>query len=970
MKIKKVFLSVFLIFSLFTSQAFAYEINAGYNSQTFNFVVEGKTSNGDAGKPISVLLTNNNSVGHIGMTEVKPDGSYIYKFYFDGNVSDYDLKLRLDGTDLTGTLINEIKTFTDLVLMDIRLTNENKEPFSVSTDTKLNFDAVLKNVFETDTDFTVLGAFYNENGRLLDCKPFFDGTVGNFDFEKNVSKNDIAVPIGAKSLKIMCFKGISSIEPLNKATEIKNSAGLELYVSTDCSDSGDGSINSPFATITQAKNKIRELKNSGKYPDGEITVYLRGGKYFVDSTIKFTSSDSGTEKFPITYKAYKNEKPIITGGKYLKGSDFSNITEYDNMYSKIPESVRDKVLKVNLNDNGISYVSDYKNSGASVSGGVNLLKTEIFVDNEACLLARWPNENEKGISEFVYSKDVITNSKDSAKPVLEISKSVYDEINSWTNKTEVFCEGWFGWQYDFESVSIDSIEKSGVNLGLINTTKYKMKLSSGVRGGFYPAGTEHLADKDNDGSRNKFYFSNVIEELDDEYEYYIDTTNGDLYFLPPESFNENSEVGIPQFENKMITVYDGADFINFEGITFELNKQAHLCIDKSKNINVKDCTFRNSSYESVVIDNSYRYKDEDGYFKPFYGTVDNENFVVETKNISFENCNFRNLGKGAVISAGGNMRTLERANYNFRNCTFDSVDRIRKNYASAIQFVGCGATVTNCLMKNQFGMAMLVGGSDIYIAYNEFDNVVSEASDCGSIYSQSFSYGIDVSNNYFHNINYRMDKYDHYATLNDMKVSYKPAVYIDGYSVGGNVQNNIFENIPMGTVMRSYGQTLKNNIFVDVPIVSYVSKNLSVNATDENGNITATLWNDTTTKPLKVIKSNEDVKNVWHLRYPDLKNVIETLENRTSDQQQNPIVKIENNLIFYDALSDYNTDKKAENIILGYDLLTDGSTVKNMIFSTDKLIFKDFENKDFGLPAMENAFDLTKIDVNKMGPQQ
>lgn len=963
MKIKRIILSVLLILTLFTSQTFAYEINADYNVQTFNFVLEGQTSSGDFGKPISVLLTNknDNSVGHIGMTEVKADGSYTYKFYFDGDIDEYDLKVRLDGTDLTGTVVNKIETFSDLVLMDVKLKNKNDKPFSFSTDEKLNFTAVLNNAFEDNTQFTVICAFYNKNGKLLDCKMFFDGTLDFFDFEKTVTKNDIDVPTGANSLKIMCFKGFSSMKPLNSGEKVQNASGLELYVSPEGSATGDGSINNPFSTVEQAQKKIRDLKTTGAYPDGEIIVYLRDGKYFINSTIKFTSADCGMEKYPITYKAYENEKPVLTGGKYLKGSDFSNITSSDAMYEKIPESVRNKVLKVDLKVNGISYVADYANSGASFPGGINLLKTEIFVDNEACRLARWPNENSNGISNFVYSEGVITNSKDTnTKPVLKVTEETYNKLNGWSGvgtENEIFCEGWFGWQFDFESVSIDSIAAS------------QLTLSQGVRGGFYPAGTEHLSDEEKDGSRNKFYFSNVIEELDKEYEYYIDRQNGILYFCPPETFNENSEIGIPQFEDKMVTVYDGADFINFEGITFELNKNAHLCIDKSKNINVKNCNFINSSYESVVIDNSYRYANEDSTFKPFYGTLDNENFVVETKNINLENCNFRNMGKGAIISAGGNLRTLERANYNFRNCTFDSVDRIRKNYASAIQFLGCGATVTNCLMKNQFGMAMLIGGSDIYVAYNEFDNVVGEASDCGAIYSQTFSYGTDISNNYFHDINYRTDKYDHYSTLNCMKVSHKPAIYIDAYQIGGNFQNNIFENIPIGTVMRSYGQTMKNNIFVDVPVVAFVSKNLSVNAKDSEGNITAPLWKDETTRYLAVIKDNETVQNVWYKRYPAVKDVIETLANRTADEQQNPIINIENNLVFYHNLNNYNTEQKEKNTIVGYDSLVGGSNVENMIFSTNTAIFKDFENKDFGLLAMENAFDLTKIDVNKMGVQ-
>ncbi|OUL29122.1 hypothetical protein BV378_06560 [Nostoc sp. RF31YmG] len=76
----------------------------------------------------------------------------------------------------------------------------------------------------------------------------------------------------------------------------------------------------PFATLERARNAIRELK---RRQDGvlkqPVTVFIRGGTYFLAQPLVFNSEDSGTHKCPVTYTAYQNEKPIISGGQRLQG---------------------------------------------------------------------------------------------------------------------------------------------------------------------------------------------------------------------------------------------------------------------------------------------------------------------------------------------------------------------------------------------------------------------------------------------------------------------------------------------------------------------------------------------------------------------------------------------------------------------------------------------------------------------------
>ena len=93
---------------------------------------------------------------------------------------------------------------------------------------------------------------------------------------------------------------------------------IAFYVSPEGESSNEGtSINSPFATLEQARNAIRDLKKDGGLIK-PVTVYLRGGLYLRSAPFVLTSEDSGTEEFPVTYQSYADEKPVISGGKTVK----------------------------------------------------------------------------------------------------------------------------------------------------------------------------------------------------------------------------------------------------------------------------------------------------------------------------------------------------------------------------------------------------------------------------------------------------------------------------------------------------------------------------------------------------------------------------------------------------------------------------------------------------------------------------
>lgn len=103
---------------------------------------------------------------------------------------------------------------------------------------------------------------------------------------------------------------------------------VTFYVAPNGNDRWSGSLPSPnrrrtdgpFATVQRAIEAIRQLKQrQGGTLRQPVTVFLRGGTYFLEEPLRLTPEDSGTESCPITFAAYRNERPILSGGRLIQG---------------------------------------------------------------------------------------------------------------------------------------------------------------------------------------------------------------------------------------------------------------------------------------------------------------------------------------------------------------------------------------------------------------------------------------------------------------------------------------------------------------------------------------------------------------------------------------------------------------------------------------------------------------------------
>jgi hypothetical protein len=99
----------------------------------------------------------------------------------------------------------------------------------------------------------------------------------------------------------------------------------ECFVATDGNDGWSGTLpapnadrtDGPLATLDAARDAIRRLKQTGLTE--AVRVVVRGGTFYLGGPFVLAPEDSGTEACPITYAAYPNEAPVLSGGQAIGG---------------------------------------------------------------------------------------------------------------------------------------------------------------------------------------------------------------------------------------------------------------------------------------------------------------------------------------------------------------------------------------------------------------------------------------------------------------------------------------------------------------------------------------------------------------------------------------------------------------------------------------------------------------------------
>jgi len=279
----------------------------------------------------------------------------------------------------------------------------------------------------------------------------------------------------------------------------------------------------PFATLARSRNAVRKVKSGGlKEP---ITVMVRGGKYYLHTTLALSAADSGSEDCPITYMAYPDEKPILSGGRKVTGWK-----PYKGkiLQCEFPEAKRSAVIF-----------------------------RQLFADGEPQIRARYPDLDPNAINwkgRWATSK-ANDDALESAEPYI-----VWDEPDafqrSWAKPTqgEIFLMPRQTMWGDSALIRIKSVDRNEKVINLIH----------GMRS--FDLNPMFLTKKFHHPENCQFIIENILEELDQPGEWCMDIEEGILYFLPPKDDIEQMEVVCPAI--KCLVHLEGVSNVRISGFAF------------------------------------------------------------------------------------------------------------------------------------------------------------------------------------------------------------------------------------------------------------------------------------------------------------------------------------------------------------------------------------------------------------------
>lgn len=666
-------------------------------------------------------------------------------------------------------------------------------------------------------DYAEIDDRYKEYVVIAYDKRIVNGNHYNcFEPERLVTRAEA----GVMAVRLIDKNGGIQVQPGNNASTGPNTGGAvtsaaTLYVAPNGNDSNNGSEASPFATVAKAKEAIRAMNASNSLPEGGVTVYLRGGTYYMDEGMTFTAEDSGKEGSVITYTAYPGESVTISGQIPLEKSWFKAADDAGKSVM-IDKNAAEKVMMVDLKEHGITDYGELSTRGYHYFNKGRYAQAELIVNDENQTLARYPNSG---------SISVPTENVDAESFGFKYSD---DRISKWKNAKDAYIVGTISINYENNTYPIEKID----------TSKKLLTIKEGRINTYYTNGW--------------FFGQNMLEELDSEGEYYIDRENGKLYYYAPSDFaSGNYDIGLSTLKTPVFN-FNGASYITVSNITMK-GGRGYAVIGASDGYSIpsfKDwmisrgadlngANFKKGSGSSVYIADIDKYTDAQTFPGHVWdGFVDDGDGV---NNIDVKNCNIFNFGSGGIIIngtsvhlennhikntggtalylRGGDLETLTPSDNTIMNNKIHRVGYLQKAYVPAIAMHGVGIHVAYNDIYDAPHCIFNYHGNDHVIEYNKIHDAVKECLDMDAIYTRNEYMpqwrGTVIRNNYIYNIGiFPVGEYTKQLNVSGIRT--------DNYGHALQIYSNVFANIGSSNANNVIGVTaqgnrnmIKGNIFVD-----------------------------------------------------------------------------------------------------------------------------------------------------------
>ncbi|MCL2119876.1 MAG: LamG domain-containing protein, partial [Planctomycetaceae bacterium] len=414
-----------------------------------------------------------------------------------------------------------------------------------------------------------------------------------------------------------------------------------LHVAPHGKADNTGSLESPFGSLEQARNKIRQLHRA--FGRG-IEVLVHGGKYDIRETITFDEIHSGTADSPVVYRNAPGETPVFSGGLNISGA-FEKVSDA-TILARVPESVRGELMVADLKTLGVTgSLFPIPERGYGRNGPDAAPWFEVYVDGKPQQIARYPNYDADAPNDcFILTGEVSQGKSDTpSQRQPGVFKYADDRASRWAADEDVWLFGYWRHLWAATSHPVASIDSAARTITMARPDGY----------GYY----ENMP----------FYAFNIFSEIDVPGEWWLDRKTNRLYILPPldddgQPVDLNSvSVMIPQFDGPFIECRN-VSHVTFHGLNMGDCAGTAFKSYGGERLLLAGCTFERLGNWAIAM--------HDGKHNGVYG------------------CDMTWLGGGGVTISGGNLRTLEPGNCFVENCRVSHFTLVDRVYAPAVSLDG------------------------------------------------------------------------------------------------------------------------------------------------------------------------------------------------------------------------------------------------------------------------------------------
>lgn len=468
-------------------------------------------------------------------------------------------------------------------------------------------------------------------------------------------------------------------------------------------------------------------------------IILACGDYYLEETIFLDS-----QFHDLVIRGEDGARLI--GGKKL--SHWRAVSDPE-ILNRIDEGVRDKVLVCDLGENGVMEAGEFSRRGFVAD--YHPSHAELFIDQRPLSISQYPKKgNYLLISGYV--KEIVNECEEKIGAPESGFHYDDDRPSKWAPSNDIWMHGYWCWDWanTYEHVTM-----------LDTKTRTVCDAPPHCIRGFKPG--------------QRFFFLNILEEVNTPGDYYIDRQTMKLYFYP-EEIQDSSEVLLSMMETPLFQV-EGSTNIRLENLSMECVRGRAVYGRDTTGFVVENCLLRNIGNTAVVMEGG------------------RQNAV---RNNTIHHC-----GDGAVKMVGGDRMTLAPANSQIYNNHIYDVICWSRCYYPAVCADGVGVSVTHNMIHDCPYISIWYHGNDIKIEDNEIYSVCLEAGDSGAIYSgRDVTFrGNHVSHNYIHHMGG--------VGIGTM------GIYNDDVLSGTIMEDNYFYEAGRAVMMGGgVDYVVKNNVFV------------------------------------------------------------------------------------------------------------------------------------------------------------